>query len=50
MIILMSSKDIICLLYELNTINGRSGGHYALVTEQPLRGRAKQKGAGGRNE
>lgn len=32
MIILMSTKDISCLLYELNTINGRSGGHYALVT------------------
>lgn len=50
MIILMSSKDISYLLYALNTINGRSGGHYALVKEQPLRGRAKQKGGGGGNE
>ncbi|KAL2904624.1 DNA-directed RNA polymerase subunit beta, partial [Bienertia sinuspersici] len=25
-------------------IHGRSSGHYALVTQQPLRGRAKQGG------
>ncbi|XP_048227281.1 DNA-directed RNA polymerase subunit beta-like [Ricinus communis] len=36
---------ILKLIHQVDDkIHGRSGGHYALVTQKPLRGRAKQGG------
>nr|YP_010214732.1 RNA polymerase beta subunit [Nuytsia floribunda]UBN08652.1 RNA polymerase beta subunit [Nuytsia floribunda] len=43
--VLIGNPYILKLIHQVDDkIHGRSGGHYALVTQQPLRGRAKQGG------
>nr|YP_010609784.1 RNA polymerase beta subunit [Paphiopedilum exul]WAO28012.1 RNA polymerase beta subunit [Paphiopedilum exul] len=43
--VLMGKSYILKLIHQVDDkIHGRSSGHYALVTQQPLRGRAKQGG------
>nr|YP_010621346.1 RNA polymerase beta subunit [Cuscuta epithymum]WBF90891.1 RNA polymerase beta subunit [Cuscuta epithymum] len=43
--ILIGNAYILKLLHQVDDkLHGRSSGHYALVTQQPLRGRAKQGG------
>nr|YP_009141942.1 DNA-directed RNA polymerase beta chain [Helonias koreana]AIW56496.1 DNA-directed RNA polymerase beta chain [Helonias koreana] len=43
--ILIGKSYILKLIHQVDDkIHGRSSGHYALVTQQPLRGRAKQGG------
>nr|YP_010953094.1 RNA polymerase beta subunit [Amorphophallus yunnanensis]WMQ76003.1 RNA polymerase beta subunit [Amorphophallus yunnanensis] len=43
--VLIGKSYILKLIHQVDDkIHGRSGGHYALVTQQPLRGRAKQGG------
>ncbi|CAN6835058.1 unnamed protein product [Brassica oleracea] len=37
-------KPVIPISQVDDKIHGRSSGHYALVTQQPLRGRSKQGG------
>nr|YP_010396135.1 RNA polymerase beta subunit [Mucuna sempervirens]QTG39906.1 RNA polymerase beta subunit [Mucuna sempervirens]QVY57428.1 RNA polymerase beta subunit [Mucuna sempervirens]UQJ74212.1 RNA polymerase beta subunit [Mucuna sempervirens] len=42
---IMGKSYILKLIHQVDDkIHGRSSGHYALVTQQPLRGRAKQGG------
>jgi len=42
---LMGKTYILKLIHQVDDkIHGRSSGHYALITQQPLRGRAKQGG------
>nr|YP_010953473.1 RNA polymerase beta subunit [Taeniophyllum pusillum]YP_010953547.1 RNA polymerase beta subunit [Chiloschista viridiflava]WMQ76912.1 RNA polymerase beta subunit [Taeniophyllum pusillum]WMQ77060.1 RNA polymerase beta subunit [Chiloschista viridiflava] len=43
--VLIGKSYILKLIHQVDDkIHGRSSGHYALVTQQPLRGRAKQGG------
>ncbi|KAI5638316.1 hypothetical protein M9H77_00015 [Catharanthus roseus] len=43
--VLIGKPYIVKLIHQVDDkIHGRSSGHYALVTQQPLRGRAKQGG------
>nr|YP_009748237.1 RNA polymerase subunit beta [Pogonia japonica]YP_009748313.1 RNA polymerase subunit beta [Pogonia minor]QII89917.1 RNA polymerase subunit beta [Pogonia japonica]QII89993.1 RNA polymerase subunit beta [Pogonia minor] len=43
--VLIGNSYILKLIHQVDDkIHGRSSGHYALVTQQPLRGRAKQGG------
>ncbi|KAK8562634.1 hypothetical protein V6N12_010708 [Hibiscus sabdariffa] len=43
--VIIGKPYILKLIYQVNDkIHGRSSGHYALVTQQPLRGRSKQGG------
>ncbi|EKG08905.1 DNA-directed RNA polymerase subunit 2 domain 6, partial [Macrophomina phaseolina MS6] len=43
--VLMGKSYILKLIHQVDDkIHGRSSGHYALVTQQPLRGRAKRGG------
>nr|QOC72082.1 RNA polymerase beta subunit [Allium oschaninii]WOK80958.1 RNA polymerase beta subunit [Allium oschaninii] len=43
--VLLGKSYILKLIHQVDDkIHGRSSGHYALVTQQPLRGRAKQGG------
>nr|YP_010965769.1 RNA polymerase beta subunit [Opuntia austrina]YP_010966239.1 RNA polymerase beta subunit [Opuntia drummondii]YP_010966797.1 RNA polymerase beta subunit [Opuntia mesacantha]WNM91852.1 RNA polymerase beta subunit [Opuntia austrina]WNM92469.1 RNA polymerase beta subunit [Opuntia drummondii]WNM93027.1 RNA polymerase beta subunit [Opuntia mesacantha] len=43
--VLIGNPYILKLIHQVDDkIHGRSSGHYALVTQQPLRGRAKQGG------
>nr|YP_010158165.1 RNA polymerase beta subunit [Cyrtophyllum fragrans]QRG30256.1 RNA polymerase beta subunit [Cyrtophyllum fragrans] len=43
--VLIGKPSILKLIHQVDDkIHGRSSGHYALVTQQPLRGRAKQGG------
>nr|YP_009749015.1 RNA polymerase subunit beta [Dipodium roseum]QII91082.1 RNA polymerase subunit beta [Dipodium roseum] len=43
--VLIGKSYILKLIHQVSDkIHGRSSGHYALVTQQPLRGRAKQGG------
>jgi DNA-directed RNA polymerase subunit beta len=43
--VLVGKSYILKLIHQVDDkIHGRSSGHYALVTQQPLRGRAKQGG------
>ncbi|KAK9697905.1 hypothetical protein RND81_08G068600 [Saponaria officinalis] len=43
--VIIRNPYILKLIHQVDDkIHGRSSGHYALVTQQPLRGRAKQEG------
>ncbi|PHT54972.1 DNA-directed RNA polymerase subunit beta [Capsicum baccatum] len=43
--VIIGKPDILKLIHQVDDkIHGRSSGHYALITQQPLRGRAKQGG------
>nr|ADD31197.1 RNA polymerase beta subunit protein [Ximenia americana] len=43
--VIIGKPYILKLIHQVDDkIHGRSGGHYAIVTQQPLRGRAKQGG------
>ena len=43
--VIIGKPYILKLIHQVDDkIRGRSSGHYALVTQQPLRGRAKQGG------
>lgn len=43
--VIIGKPYILKLIHQVDDkIHGRSSGHYALVTQQPLRGRAKQGG------
>ncbi|KAJ4699923.1 DNA-directed RNA polymerase subunit beta [Melia azedarach] len=47
--VLIGKPYILKLIHQVDDkVHGRSSGHYALVTQQPLRGRSKQGGAAGR--
>ncbi|CAN6440751.1 unnamed protein product [Victoria cruziana] len=42
--VIIGKSYMLKLIHQVDKIHGRSSGHYALVTQQPFRGRAKQGG------
>ncbi|KAK8960765.1 DNA-directed RNA polymerase subunit beta [Platanthera guangdongensis] len=49
-LVIIGKSYILKLIHQVDDkIHGRSNGHYALVTQQPLRGRAKQGAKSRRN-